>query len=110
MKKHLSLAGWCELNGILMAMELPGIYLRTDKDELFVFDHVEARVVQRGATGVTLAIVNPTQFQAEVAVFAESAKPSHEPLGTLGFRKWPKVAVKAGETKTIQITPAGQIQ
>ena len=31
--------GWNELNGILMAMELPGIYLRTDKDDVFIFDH-----------------------------------------------------------------------
>ena len=39
--------GWCELNGILMAMELPGIYLRTDRDEMYVFDSVEAQVVKR---------------------------------------------------------------
>ena len=102
--------GWNELNGILMAMELPGIYLRTDKDEVFVFDHVEARVVKRDASGVTLSITNPTKFSAAISVFAEAASQTRQPLGILGFLKWPKVEVKAGETKTVQITPAGQIQ
>src|SRR6202021_1083456 len=41
--------GWNELNGILMAMELPGIYLRTDKELLYVFDSVEVKQVKRDA-------------------------------------------------------------
>jgi hypothetical protein len=102
--------GWCELNGILMAMELPGIYLRTDKDELLVFDHVEAKIVRRDVSGVTLSITNPTKFPAAVAVFAEAAGQARQPLGTISFLKWPKVEVKARETRTVQITPEGQIR
>jgi hypothetical protein len=102
--------GWCELNGILMAMELPGIYVRTDKAELFVFDHVEAKYLKRDATGVTLSITNPTKFPAAVTVLAESAAQARHPLSVVGFLNWPRVEVKAGESKTVQITPAGQIQ
>ena len=43
--------GWTEDNGMLMALENPGIYVRTDKDELYVFDHVEARVIKRDKAG-----------------------------------------------------------
>jgi hypothetical protein len=90
--------GWNELNGILMAMELPGIYVRTDKDEMFVFDHVEARVVRRDHEGVTLKIANPTRFDAQVTIFAESGPQSQRPLGTTGFLKWPKRDIKSGAT------------
>lgn len=94
--------GWNELNGILMAMELPGIYVRTDKDELYVFDHVEAQVVKRDKEGVTLKITNPTTFDARVAIVAENEKQSQQPLGITAFLKWPKVEIKSGAT--IQVT------
>jgi hypothetical protein len=101
--------GWCELNGILMAMELPGIYVRTDKDERFVFDHVEVRAVQRDAAGTIFSITNPTKFAAAVTVLAESASQAQQPLGVTSFLNWPKVEVKAGETKNVRITPEGRI-
>jgi hypothetical protein len=90
--------GWCLLNGILMAMELPGIYVRTDKDELYVFDRVEAKVLKRDKDGVELGIKNSTKFDAEVTVLAESAGQAGKPLGVTAFMTWPKVKVKAGAT------------
>jgi hypothetical protein len=94
--------GWNELNGILMAMELPGIYVRTDKDELYVFDHVEAHVIKRDKEGVTLKITNPTKFDARVAIVAENEKQAQQPLGITAFLKWPKVEIKS--SATIQVT------
>jgi lysophospholipase L1-like esterase len=88
--------GWNELNGILMALELPGIYVRTDRDEMYVFDSVEAKVVKRDPAGITLQITNPTKFDAKVAVLAEDAHQAQLPLGATAFLKWRKVAVKAG--------------
>jgi hypothetical protein len=95
--------GWCELNGILMAMELPGIYLRTDKDELFVFDHVEANVIKRDKTGVTLKIANPTRFDAQVTVFTENGLQAQRPLGRTGFLIWPKLEIKSGQSTQITL-------
>jgi putative salt-induced outer membrane protein YdiY len=94
--------GWNELNGILMSLELPGIYLRNDKDEIFVFDHVEAQVIQRDKERVTLQIANPTKFDAQVTVLTENEPQARRRLGTTGFLGWPKVEIKAGET--IQVT------
>jgi hypothetical protein len=90
--------GWNELNGILMSMELPGIYLRTDKDEMFVFDHVEAQVIQRDKKGVTLRIANPTKFDARVAIVTENERQAQRPLSNTAFLKWPKTEIKSGET------------
>jgi len=102
--------GWCELNGILMAMELPGIYLRTDKDELIVFDHVEASVINRDSKGVTLKITNKTKYNANVSILAENAKQVIKPIGYTAFLEWPKVSVNSGETRTLMISTDGSLQ
>jgi hypothetical protein len=101
--------GWNELNGFLMALEIPGIYLQTDAEEFYVFDHVEAKIVKRDKNGVSLEITNPTKFDAEVAVFAEKAKQVNNPLGYNAFIHWPKVKVKAGETVLFQISKDGKV-
>ena len=102
--------GWNELNGILMAMELPGIYLRTDKDEMIVFDHVKATVEKCDADGMTLKITNPTKFDASLSILAEDAVKAEKVLGNTSFITWPKVTVKAGKTITVQIAKDGKVQ
>ena len=94
--------GWCELNGILMAMELPGVYARTDADDLVVFDHVQARVLRRDPDHVTLEIHNPTRFDAQVTVLVESPRQAREALGCTAFLKWPKAEIRAGETRAVR--------
>ena len=97
-------AGWTELNGALMAVELPGIYVRTDIDRMFVFDHVEAKVLERDKTGVTLQIKNPTFHDASISIFIEDEMMASKPSGYTAFLNWPKVQVKAGETIIHKIT------
>ena len=88
--------GWCETNGALMAVELPGIYARRDTGELFVLDHVE--VERRGGV---LSIRNPTPHEARVKLLVEDAHGSAEPLGENAFLDWPVVVVPAGGTREI---------
>ena len=98
-----SVTGWNEVNGALMALELPGIYLRTDTDRLYVFDSVEAKVQKRDSTGVVVTIRNPTRFDARVSVFAENAPQARQRLGCTAFLKWPKVEIKSGSAATVMI-------
>jgi len=100
--------GWNELNGILMAMELPGIYLQTDNNEMYVFDHVEVKVVKRAEEGVVISIANPTKYDANISIMAETLAQSKKPLGNTSFLKWPKVAVKAGKTGLFHINNEGK--
>ncbi len=100
---------WTETNGMLMDLELPGIYLQTDKSELYVFDHVEAKVVKRSGDKTILAIINKTPYDARVSVFAETSEQAGMPLSYVAFVKWPKIELKSGETKTIIVTGNGQI-
>jgi hypothetical protein len=100
--------GWNELNGFLMALEIPGIYVRTDEDVMYVFDRVEAARISRDAEGVALRITNKTRYRATVAVLAESARQAKDPLGCMAFLTWPKVTVEPGESKTVLVAPDGQ--
>lgn len=86
--------GWNELNGALMAVELPGIYLRKDIDRVAVFDHVEIKSIERKAKVTKLQIHNPTKFNALVSICAESKKEANTPLGYTAFLHWPKIEVK----------------
>ena len=101
---------WTETNGMLMAMEIPGIYLQTDKNELYVFDQVEAKVLNRNPHRVQLSISNKTAYDAEVSIFAETSKQAKKPLGYVDFAKWPKANVKAGTTVIVSVLNNGQIE
>lgn len=94
---------WTETNGMLMDIELPGIYLQTDKRELRVFDHVDAKLLSDNKKGLLLSIHNPTNFDASVAVFAETSQQAARPLAYTAFTQWPKVDIKAGEAVRVAV-------
>lgn len=91
--------GWNETNGAMMAIEIPGIYVRTDLSSVYVFDHVEATVVHNNGRYMTIRITNPTAYDACVTILAENASEAARPLGDNAFLQWhDKVSVKAGKT------------
>jgi len=100
---------WTETNGMLMALELPGIYLQTNKKKLYVFDHVTAKIVMQDVNGIVLELKNETIHDARVSIFAETSTAAVKPLGYNNFIKWPQANVKAGETIKVQITKNGQL-
>jgi hypothetical protein len=95
--------GWTEVNGMLMSLELPGIYVQTDKNKFFVFDQVEVTSRNNKNGSITLSIKNPTPFDAVVSIFTETSKQAKKPMGYMEFLKWKKVNVKAGETVEIKL-------
>lgn len=103
------ITGWNELNGFLMALEIPGIYLQPDSDEFFVFDSVEAKILNRNENGVTLRISNPTNFDANVSILVELKEQVRKPLGYISFINWPKVSLEVGQTKIVKIDKKGKI-
>lgn len=100
---------WTELDGLMMATELPGIYLLTDADVFFVFDHVGARITRRDASGVALEITNPTAYLARVKVLAESAAQSLQPLDYTAYLCWPQIDLAPGQCGVWQFDSAGRL-
>ncbi len=87
----------------------PGIYLRFDKGDLFVFDNVEAVIIKRDKKSVTLRISNPTLYDGKIAIFSEDSLGANKPLNRYAFMNWPKIEVKSGQTKEVVIYSDGQI-
>ncbi|MCD8318645.1 MAG: hypothetical protein LUC45_07330 [Paraprevotella sp.] len=99
--------GWNETNGALMALEIPGIYVRTDRGSIYVFDQVEASLVRNDKEKTLIRIKNPTKYDAVVTLFAEGAEEASRPLGDNAFLDWTdKVKVKAGQTVTYTLKHA----
>lgn len=94
---------WTETNGALMALELPGIYVQPDKKLVRVFDHVEVRVLKSRRNKMTLAVKNPTKWEATVAVFSEKSKEAKSPLTTTAFLNWKKIRVPAGGELVLEV-------
>ena len=101
---------WNELNGMLMAIELPGIYLQLDKNEMMVFDHVEVTVPERNKSGIILQIKNPTAFPAKVSFFAETSADALKPLSYTAFMKWEKIEIEAGQTRKVEVSTGGKVK
>jgi len=101
---------WTETNGMLMAIELPGIYLQSDKRNLVVFDHVDASVLKRNNEATTLLLKNDTEYDANVSVFAETSSEARRPLSYTAFVKWPKVAVPSHGTVQVTIDKNGKVK
>ncbi|MBB2147452.1 hypothetical protein [Pedobacter gandavensis] len=100
---------WTETNGVLMAMELPGVYLNLDQHRLYVFDHVQAEIQSINLSGTTILLHNPTGYDANVSVMAETNKQAEKPLSYMAFLGWPKVKVKAGESIKLLVKPGAGI-
>ncbi len=102
--------GWVVLGAMLQTLELPGIYVRVDTGDYFVFDHVTTTEVSHDDNGVTLSITNPTTLNASVTVFGENAAQAAQPLGYTAFINWPHVTVNAGATVNVLVKPDGSLQ
>ncbi|MDE5944753.1 MAG: hypothetical protein K2G93_04120 [Rikenella sp.] len=90
--------GWNELNGCLMATELPGIYVRSDLEQVYAFDHIDARIKKSGPRELVLTLTNTTPFDAEVSILSETAAEAAEPLSPVAFVEWDKTTIPAGRS------------
>lgn len=96
--------GWNETNGAMMALEIPGIYIRKDLGKVYVFDHVHVEDQKHTKTGIALTLHNPTAFDATVTLLSEDEQDAKKPLGENAFLNWKnKVTIKAGKSVTVKI-------
>ena len=87
-----------------MALENPGVNVRTELGPAYPFDHVVVKEIKKIGDNVKLQLYNPTQFDATVTLFAEDGEQAKKPLGDNAFLNWKqKVTVKAGKAITVRI-------
>jgi hypothetical protein len=92
-----------ETVALLSILENPGIYLRTDRAQVLVFDHLKVSVRRTTARRLTLSIANPTDYDTTTALFAEDARGCAAPLGINAQQGWPKIKVGAHSTVTVTV-------
>ncbi|MGM9803338.1 MAG: hypothetical protein ACI308_04090 [Muribaculaceae bacterium] len=96
--------GWNETNGALMAIEVPGMYVRTDLKKAYMFDHLTVEKIETKGKQLRITVNNPTQFDAVLTVLAEDAQQAGRVLGDNAFVNWTqKVTVKKGKSAVVVI-------
>jgi hypothetical protein len=88
---------------LLAYTEVPGVYAAVDSGFVFAFDHVDARVKERLAGKLVVALANPTRVDATVRVFAETVADASEPLQPGAVVEAPTVSVPAGATVDVAL-------
>ena len=86
-------------------VEVPGVYVRPDSGFVFVFDHVTARIKERGHGRLALTIANPTRAEATVRILAEMAADADEPLRPGAVLDAQEVVVPAGGSVQVAVPP-----
>jgi len=91
--------------GLLSYTEVPGIYARPDTGFVFVFDHVTARIKERGRERLTLAVTNPTGAAATVRILSETAESAAEPLRPGAVLDTWSVMIPPGGSADVPVPP-----
>ena len=98
-------AGLYDAIALLTYTELPGVYAQTDAGFVFAFDHVEARVKERLGRRLVVALRNPTETEATVRLYAESADDAALPLLPDAILGAPTAVVPPGATVEVAMPP-----
>ena len=100
----LPLSTWAETSLMLTTIEVPGIYIQTDKNLVVPFDNVITKLVKSGKNTLTIAVTNPTPADASIKIFTEkSSDAATKMLGENVLYGSQTLLVKAGETKMLEV-------
>ena len=91
-----------EICGMLTAVEVPGLYVQPDTGFVFAFDHVDARVREKVARRLVVAVTNPTAHEAAVRVLAENDAERTTALGQNPLWGARVVTLAPGETQDVE--------
>ena len=86
---------WSELSLMLTYAELPGLYVQPDTGVVCAIDNVEVEVLERTSEYLKIQLTNPTDFDAQVKLFAETSTETDRPLGVDYLLQCPKIRIAA---------------
>ncbi|WP_158798276.1 hypothetical protein [Pedobacter sp. L105] len=74
---------WSETAMLLTEVEIPGLYVNLDDNELVAIDHVSAKIIRHSKRSVDVRICNPTGDKITVKLLAETKVQQAVMLGDL---------------------------
>lgn len=95
---------WCEVSLMLTFLDLPGLHVLLDTDQVTVFDQVDVRVASTDPDRLVLEVANPTPFDARVRVLAETRAGMAMPLDRLACLDWPVADIPAGAVRLLSVS------
>jgi hypothetical protein len=98
-------AGRFDALALLAYTEVPSVYAQIDTGFVFAFDHVDARVKERLAGRLVVSLRNPTETDARLRLYAESAAEAALPLPADGVLDAPVTVVPARSTVEVAMPP-----
>jgi len=94
----LPLSTWAETSLMLTTIEIPGIYIETDKGLVTAFDNIITKVVKENNKEMTISITNPTPTDASIKIMSENSNERQKLMGENALYGCRIIKVKAGET------------
>ena len=101
----LPAAGLYDAIALLTYTELPSVYAQTDAGFVFAFNHLEARVKERLAGRLVVGLRNPTETEATVRLYAESAADAALPLQPDAILGAPTAVLPPGGSVEVAMPP-----
>lgn len=93
---------WSEVALMLTIMDIPGVYVRVDRNEATSFDHVEASPVVEDGRCAAVSVTNPTRYEATVKLLIEDAVTARHPLRENYLWNAQTIRLAPGAKKVIQ--------
>jgi hypothetical protein len=92
---------WGETALMMTCIEIPGVYIHTDKGRVWTFDNVHAEIVTNNKREIAVRITNPTSLTAQVRIYPEHTGHFRHHLGHNALWKCEQITLKPGENKVM---------
>lgn len=87
-------SNWPEVTMLLTYVEIPGIYINMENEQIYCMDHVKAEWAGENGGNIVIKIFNPTEYDAEVTVMRDNCR--EKKLGKAYFAQMELVKIPAG--------------
>lgn len=90
---------WAETALMLTYIQIPGLYVVSDKSEYVCFDNLEVELIEKNKKEIILLITNPTEMDARIQIFTESDNEQSKFLKSNFMLNSRELFIPAGEIK-----------
>ena len=98
--EFLYASNWPEVTMMLTYVEIPGIYMDLDRETLFCFDHVSAKIIKENGKSF-LKVTNPTRYDTVVMLMADHSK---ERIAPVYYEDMKKLQISSGKEIVVDLS------
>jgi len=95
---------WCMTTLMLICLEIPSLYMVTDREFVYPLDTVEVGDVRREDDGLDVQLTNPTDFPATYTVLADKTADGLKPLPEFFFERFECFEFAPRETRVVHVS------